>query len=204
MSTTTVSGLLALGGGRGQRLDIGRMVDHDHHVLGLLVERDQPRDRLRRHHRRGDVQALDAALGQRLGLAQLGAAHAERARMRSGAWRCRPTCGSWNAAAGSPCAPSRRLAISAMLRSSISRSSTSAGVFSDRREPCWPMRCPWRRCASKSLLNSSSLRFSRFEMAHDHGLAGRAAIDAGALHEGVVAGRCPTAQCPGPAGRRRP
>ncbi len=33
-------------------------------------------------------------------------------------------------------------AISAMLRSSLSRSSTSAGVFSERREPCWPIR--WR------------------------------------------------------------
>ena len=66
------------GGRGGERLDIGRMIDHDHQVGHLAIELDQTRDGLRRHHRRGDVQPLDAGLGQRLGLAQLGATVAER------------------------------------------------------------------------------------------------------------------------------
>ena len=54
------------------------MVDHDHQPLHFGVERDQARDRLRRHDRRGDVQPFYAGLAQRLGLAQLGAADAQR------------------------------------------------------------------------------------------------------------------------------
>ena len=100
--------LARLGCRRGQRVDVGGMVDHHHQVLHLGVERHQAIDRLRRHHRRGDVQALDAGLAQRLGLAQLGAARRRARRRRSGGGRCRPTCGSWNAAGGSPCAPWRR------------------------------------------------------------------------------------------------
>ena len=64
---------------RCQRLGVGGMVDHHHQVLDLGVQRHQAIDRLRRHHRRGDVQALDTGLAQRFGLAQLGAADAKRA-----------------------------------------------------------------------------------------------------------------------------
>jgi hypothetical protein len=47
--------LAGLCGCSGQRLGIGGMVDHQHQVGDLGVEFHQPLDRLRRHHRRGDV-----------------------------------------------------------------------------------------------------------------------------------------------------
>jgi hypothetical protein len=40
-----------LGRCRGQRLRIGRMVDHQHQVGDLGVELNEPLDGLRRHHR---------------------------------------------------------------------------------------------------------------------------------------------------------
>lgn len=64
-------------GGRAQGLDIGRMVDHGHQVGGPAVQGDQSGDGRGRDDRRGDQQARrHPAVGQDLGLADLGAAQA--------------------------------------------------------------------------------------------------------------------------------
>lgn len=58
----------------------GGMVDDRHQALGRPRERRQPFDRARRSNRRGDQDAGDAAVGQHLGFADLGAADPGSAR----------------------------------------------------------------------------------------------------------------------------
>ena len=58
-----------------------------------------------------------------------------------------------DAARVSPCA-----CIAAMLRSSASRSSTSTGVFSAAREPCWPIRCAWSSTIVHQVNSSDEVR----------------------------------------------
>ena len=78
-------------------------------------------------------------VAQRLGFAQLGAADADRAGRDLAA-------GDLDALVGLGVRPQRhaarprKAAIAAMLRSSASRSISSAGVFSAAREPCWPIK----------------------------------------------------------------
>ncbi len=62
-----------------QGADIGGIVGDHHQVADVVVQPDQPLDRRRADHRRGDQQGLDAPSGQGLGLAQLGAAGSDSA-----------------------------------------------------------------------------------------------------------------------------
>ena len=125
-----------------------------HEIRRCGVERNQPFDRRRGHDRRRDQDRLDAAGRQHLGFAELGAAQADRAgiqlqaRDRQALVRLgvRP---QRDARAASRARPS-----CCMLRSSASRSSTSTGVFSSRRDPGLPIRCACKRMSSSMSLTA--------------------------------------------------
>ena len=105
MSTTTVCGLPAFCR-RGQGVDVGGMVDHHHQVLHLGLSA------IRRSIAcgvTGEVMCrLSMPASPSASASPSLAQHRRARRRRSGGGRCRQTCGSWNAAAGSPCAPWRR------------------------------------------------------------------------------------------------
>jgi hypothetical protein len=62
-----------------QRADVVGVIDHDHRVGRLAGQAREPADGARRHDLGGDEQSAHAGARHHLGLAQLGARHAERA-----------------------------------------------------------------------------------------------------------------------------
>ena len=64
----------------GERVDRVGMIHRRHESLRVPRQNRQTLRRRPAHHGRGDQDVVDTAVAQRLGLAQLGAAHADRAR----------------------------------------------------------------------------------------------------------------------------
>ena len=139
-STSSDSGLPAFSAAAASQSTFSGILDVEDQALRLRVQRDGAVDHRRRHRLGGDEDVLDAAARHHFRFAERRAADADRAgrdlapgdldRFRALAVRpevdARPP---WSAA------PS-----SAMLRSSASRSSSSAGVLSCERLPFTPMK----------------------------------------------------------------